>query len=485
MKRYILLSLLLLQLQVLSAQEYPKLIMPGDYPDPSIIRDGKDYYMTHSTFNYKPGFVIWHSQNLYDWEPIASVPGAGGAPDLVKYKDKYYIYYATGESNYVIWAANIIGPWSNPNDLKLKSGDGDPGHLADVDGNRYLYLSQGQAVRLSADGLSTLDTLRTVYKPWVYPANWVTECVCLESPKLFYKDGYYYMTSAEGGTAGPATSHMVVSARSRNPMGPWENSPYNPIVHTYNKDENWWSKGHGTIIDDVNGNWWIVYHAYAKDFYTLGRSTLLEPIEWTKDGWFRTKTTAIRILSPGPAIENGLKLSDNFDHSKLGFQWKSWGWFTTAEILEKNNSLYLQGKGLNPKDGRLVLTIPTDKNYETQVEVNIGAENTAGLLLYYSQKAYMGVSSNGKSFTIYNNANDEKTIPNKLGSHFFLKIVNESNKCKILISQNNSQWDTVAENIDVKDMNHNKYGGFYSLRIALFSCGKGTGQFKKFEYKAE
>ena len=25
---------------------------------------------------------------------------------------------------------------------------------------------------------------------------------------------------------------------------PWENSPYNPIVHTYSATDSWWSKGH-------------------------------------------------------------------------------------------------------------------------------------------------------------------------------------------------------------------------------------------------
>ena len=112
--------------------------------------------------------------------------------------------------------------------------------------------------------------------------------MCLESPKLNEHNGYYYLTSAQGGTAGPATSHMVVSARSKSVTGPWENSPYNPIVHTYSATDSWWSKGHGTLIDDVNGNWWIVYHAYANGYHTLGRSTLIEPIEWTEDGWYRT-----------------------------------------------------------------------------------------------------------------------------------------------------------------------------------------------------
>lgn len=64
--------------------------------------------------------------------------------------------------------------------------------------------------------------------------------------------------------------------------------PYNPVVHTYSATDNWWSKGHGTLVDDPEGRWWMVYHAYAKGYHTLGRSTLLEPVEWTADGWFRT-----------------------------------------------------------------------------------------------------------------------------------------------------------------------------------------------------
>ena len=46
-------------------------IFPGDYPDPTIMRDGKDFYMTHSNFTYYPGLLIWHSTDLLHWEPIA------------------------------------------------------------------------------------------------------------------------------------------------------------------------------------------------------------------------------------------------------------------------------------------------------------------------------------------------------------------------------------------------------------------------------
>src|SRR4051812_39825880 len=34
-------------------------IVPGDRPDPTILKDGADYYMTFSSFDTVPGIVIW------------------------------------------------------------------------------------------------------------------------------------------------------------------------------------------------------------------------------------------------------------------------------------------------------------------------------------------------------------------------------------------------------------------------------------------
>src|SRR5262245_14329273 len=81
---------------------------------------------------------------------------------------------------------------------------------------------------------------------------------------------------------------MIAAARPRNLLGPWEHSPYNPILRTRSADERWWSKGHGTLVEGPDRRWWIVYHAYENGFYNLGRQTLLEPIEWLDDGWFRS-----------------------------------------------------------------------------------------------------------------------------------------------------------------------------------------------------
>src|SRR5204863_5063921 len=100
-------------------------IMAGDHPDPSILKDGDDYYMTFSLFDAYPGLVIWHSRDLIKWQPIGPAlfknVGSVWAPDLVKHKGRYYIYFpgiSPNRSNYVIWADNIRGPWSAPIDLK-------------------------------------------------------------------------------------------------------------------------------------------------------------------------------------------------------------------------------------------------------------------------------------------------------------------------------------------------------------------------------
>nr|WP_231708514.1 family 43 glycosylhydrolase [Sphingomonas populi] len=45
-------------------------ILSGDYPDPSVLKDDDDYYMTHSSFDASPGLLIWHSRDLVNWRPI-------------------------------------------------------------------------------------------------------------------------------------------------------------------------------------------------------------------------------------------------------------------------------------------------------------------------------------------------------------------------------------------------------------------------------
>src|SRR5215471_18447035 len=92
---------------------YQNPILGGDYPDPSVIRVGNDYYMTHSSFEYYPGLLIWHSTDLVHWERVGyalhKYVGSVWAPDLVKYKDSFYIYFPAGRKIWVITAKSPAG----------------------------------------------------------------------------------------------------------------------------------------------------------------------------------------------------------------------------------------------------------------------------------------------------------------------------------------------------------------------------------------
>ena len=230
-------------------------IIGGDRPDPAILKDGSDYYMTFSSFHSYPGLVIWHSRDLVNWQPrkpaIAKNIGSVWAPSLDKVGNRYFLYVpaVSPNGNYVMWADSIDGPWSDPIDLHLPQYI-DPCHYVAEDGSRWLFLNKGDRIRLADDGLSTVGEPEHVYDPWHYPDDWTVEGFSPEGPKLYRRGDYYYYISAVGGTAGPATSHMVIAARSRSVHGPWENCPHNPLVRTLDASEKWWSRGHACSSTD-------------------------------------------------------------------------------------------------------------------------------------------------------------------------------------------------------------------------------------------
>ena len=186
---------------------------------------------------------------------------------------------------------------------------------------RFLFMSGGYRVPLAPDGLSVTGAATKVDNGWAYPADWVVESFSQEGPKMVRRGGCYYMLLAEGGTAGSPTGHMVVAARSRSIDGPWEDSPYNPVVRTTSATDRWWSKGHGSLVEGPRGQWYLVYHAYENGFYTLGRQTLIEPVRWTDDGWFRPEPAD--ASNAWPERDGGVvaDLSDDFSTSRMGTQW--------------------------------------------------------------------------------------------------------------------------------------------------------------------
>jgi beta-xylosidase len=471
-------------------------ILAGDHPDPSILKDGDDYYMTFSSFDAYPGLVIWHSRDLVNWQPIGPTlfknVGAVWAPELVKHQGRYYIYFpgiAPYRSNYVIWADNIRGPWSAPIDLKITRID--PGHAVGPDGTRYLFLSAGELVGLSDDGLSTTGPPKKIYDGWKYPDEWVVEGFAQEGPKILKRGDYYYMVLAEGGTAGPPTGHMIVTARSKTIEGPWENSPYNPIVRTESHDERWWSKGHGTLVEDAAGKWWMVYHAYENGYYTLGRQTLLEPIEWTADGWFRIAAgsdPARPIVKPaGTPGEHGFAFSDDFSTSKMGVQWSFYAGDESDKTRYRyeNNSLVLKAKGTSPADSSPLWFVNGDHAYEMAVEVEADANASGGLLVFYSRKLYAGLGFSAKNLRMHLYGMDRASAkPAGLGQRVWLKLRNDRHIVQVWYSGDGKTWQRYDRGVEVSGYHHNVGYDFLSLRPALYASGDGEVRFRNFKYRA-
>lgn len=468
---------------------YMNPIFTGDYPDPSIIRDGDTYYMVHSSFEYYPGLLIWQSKDLINWSPVANALhkylGSVWAPDLVKCNGKYYIYFPANDKIYVVWANSIEGPWSDPIDLKINNID--PGHVVDENGKRYLYSANGGYVPLSDDGLSVIGETIHVYDGWEIPREWSIECFCLEGPKITKRNDYYYLTVAEGGTAGPATGHMIISARSKTPFGPWENSPYNPIERTTDTDERWWSKGHGTLISDTNGDWWMVFHGYENGHYNMGRQTLLQPVEWTTDGWFKTPDN---IKTDQPIKKPALKtvasiytLSDDFSGIMLRPHWKFFGEYNTDRFKIADNSLAIKAKGNMVGDCSPLLCIPSDHSYIADVEMILEGNATGGLVLFYNTNFNSGILAEGENILANLRGWQFVTEHNVIKNHVFLRLKNINDTVDMFYSIDGNNWTKIENSLDVSGMHHNVLSGFMSLRIGLCSVGEGRVTFKNFNYK--
>lgn len=467
-------------------------ILAGDYGDPTIVLVGETYTIAKS---YGDGIIVLNSYDLVNWKPVLRRPFSNGisgvwAVDLQYFNGKYHLYIPVGShpgkktgsyTNMVMTAEKPEGPWSDPESLEIQAPEGihfpaiDPGFVMTPEGKKYLYVSQGYVVELNDAGTKAVGIPQKVYDGWEYPAAWNVQCMCLESPKLFMKDGYYYLVSAEGGTSGPSTAHMTVVARSKSPVGPWENSPYNPLTHTWSPDEKWWQQGHGTIFKATDGSWWTIYHARLNNFEGIGRQVLLMPVEWTSDGWPVTKNSVQpHELIPMPSGENighSNVISDNFKSNKPGFQWIVPDKNKTA-IQFGNGKLTLQAKGTSRQDWNSLSVRAVNKSYEVIVEV-VCPDSTAQAGIEVGNS---GIETNGLKTYFSEGPEWRMRDVNELlkqKGRVFMKIKNLRKDISFFYSNDGENWINFGKGLRLAD----------GYNIALFAKGKGIVSFANFKYQ--
>lgn len=354
-------------LEYSSAQEkqFPNPILAGFYPDPSICRVGKDYYLVTSTFSYFPGIPVFHSRDLVNWKLIGHVmdrpeqlnlDGQGVsrglfAPSIRYYKGLFYVTCTQVDrgGNFIVTAQSPSGPWSNPFWLPEINGI-DPSLFFDDDGKAYfIYNSIPPDNKSLYDGHRTIrmialdiKTLKAVGKEKILVNGGVDitkKPVWIEAPHIFKKDGSYYLIAAEGGTA---EQHSEVVFRSKNVDGPYIPYEKNPILTQRNLDPKRefpiTSTGHADFVQTENGSWWAVflgcrpYRPFDQNYFNTGRESFLAPVDW-KGEWplinpgyeevqYHYTVPIESLASPGDVPHGGnFVIKDDFNTAALNPEW--------------------------------------------------------------------------------------------------------------------------------------------------------------------
>lgn len=450
-------------------------LLEGDNPDPSIIRCGSNYYLLHSSFLYSPGLVVYRSDNLVDWTPCSvALPTFTGdiwAPDLVEHKGRYYIYFPTRtdgvKSNMVTWADSPEGPWSEPVTIQVKGID--PEHVVDENGKRHLLLSSGDLYPLSDDGLRVTGEPVKIYKGWPVPEEWDIEGVSMEGLNVKKVGEYYYLFAAEGGTAGPPTGHMVVQARSKSVTGPWENAPFNPLLRTVDRNEKWWSKGHGSLVDTPDGRLFMIFHGYENGFQTLGRQTLLRELEQGADGWLHLKPGPLSL--PAPKRPKEMRTAD--------FVWQTCREHDINDRFRITpDKITIKGKGKTPKEASPLLARTSAHCYEIEACLQLKGEHaSAGLMAYYNEDYHFGFGFDRKQLLRYRRGQLNRTVSkvpeaNEEGK-LWLKLRNDHHVLSAWYSADGKRWHKYPWGFEIAGVHHNTVYGFLFVRPGIYAGGEG------------
>jgi alpha-N-arabinofuranosidase len=346
-------------------------VIRGGFPDPSICRDGEDFYVVNSSFEYFPGLPIHQSKDLVNWQLIGhglhrpdqlngvvnlmDVQSDGGihAPSLRCVNGKFYVittnvYSPPGDNgktefiNFVITADDINGPWSEPHVL-----EGAPGIDPDIffdDDDRVWYVGTHSPEKPNFPGEGEIWLQEIDTKHWRLKGErhllWRGACggVWAEGPHLYKHDGRYYLMVAEGGTS---FNHAVMIAVSDNIVGPYLSNPRNPILTSRHLSYDYWvnSTGHADLVELEDGRWYMVALGIRGDYQrrsNMGRETHLLPVTWEREPfeWQEIKylwpvaapsTGRVELFNPLPFKNSPQKLesefSDEFGSPNLNVQW--------------------------------------------------------------------------------------------------------------------------------------------------------------------
>lgn len=397
---------------------YNNPVIRGFYPDPSICRADGKYYLVCSSFQYFPGIPLFESTDLINWKQIGHVltresqlplHGAGNsggiyAPTIRCHNGWFYVTATnvTGMGNFFVRTDNIYGEWSDP--VPVDQDGIDPSLYFEDEAVYFMSNhadSAGNACimqcRIDPDTGAILEESRPVWNG------------CggryLEAPHLYRINGHYYLMAAEGGTE---YGHMVVIARGDTPYGPFDPAPDNPVVS--NRDLGGYplqGAGHGDLIQDDFGNWWMVLLAFRQigrylPFHHLGREVCLTPVYFTADGWVNAGIGGkvyLRNTLPRPCASIQRLAPDVFNFHNI-HPGRELVWLRNPDLSDYDFSLYdsavptlrIHGTSSDLSDPEhspsfLGLRQQEMEGY-AQVRLRLSCPGEAGLSLYMNHDAH-------------------------------------------------------------------------------------------------
>lgn len=326
---------------------YKNPIIHADYSDPDAIRVGDDYYMTSSSFNSIPGLPILHSKDMVNWElvnyalqkqppfDVYDKPGHGNgvwAPCIRYHNNEFYIYYPDPDYGiYMVKTKDPKGKWSVP--VMVKEGKGliDPTPLWDDDGKVYMAYAYAGS-RAGFKSLLAICTLNAegdlANDDDVIIIDGHEGETTIEGPKLYKRNGYYYVFAPAGGV--PTGWQTVM--RSKNIWGPYEKRK---VLDQGKSSVN--GPHQGAWVQTQTGEDWF-FHFQDKGAY--GRIVHLQPMKWIndwpvigvdKDG-DGTGEPVMKYKKPNVGKTYPIVTppdSDEFNTPTLGLQWQ---WHANKQV---------------------------------------------------------------------------------------------------------------------------------------------------------
>lgn len=443
---------------------YHNPILSGFYPDPSIVRVEDNYYLVNSSFEYLPGVPLFHSKDLINWNQIGNVINrssqidmkatfcSGGiyAPTIRWHAGTFYMITTclTKEriQNFLVTTTDIHKDWSDP--ILLGFGGIDPSLFFEDDRVYAQYASADETGKKCIKQVE-LDIESGAMIGEESILSYGSGGRDVEGPHIYHINDDYYLLCAEGGTR---EGHMITVHRSKSILGPYESCPQNPIVTNRDRsDLEIQGTGHGDLVQDVNGNWWMVCLGYrsVKHTHVTGRETMLVPVSW-KDGWPVIEDGVVKAEYHIDAVQRPVDdIYDFFDQQNLASYWVMMRDMNVKYECSHGLFLYGNEKTLHDMDTPAFVAIRQPDivcSFETKLSLTGIQTGEAGISLYMDIDHHMelGVKRTveGNVAFLRKTVKDLQVISNeiKIDENVILRIQADKMKYTFYVNEEKLGW---------------------------------------------